>query len=72
MLCNNGEEVNTTYDNISSALYLTPWYLYPDEIRKFFPVILNFAQKDVRLQGAGGLTCTRDTFKQVLTMKSVY
>lgn len=41
------------------------WYLYPVEIKKMLPMIMNMAQKPVQIGGFGTMTTDRELFKKV-------
>lgn len=41
------------------------WYLFPLEIQRIFLIFINDLQMPVFIRGYGGISMTRDTFKQV-------
>ena len=43
----------------------TDWYLYPIELKKMLPVIINMAQKPVVIKGFGSMPTNRELFKKV-------
>lgn len=66
LLCNNGEEVSSKFGKLSDSFFHCSWYTFPTDLQKLIPIVINFAQKDVRMNGIGNLACTRETFKQVM------
>jgi hypothetical protein len=39
------------------------WYLFPSEIQRMLPLILNFAQQPIEIKCFGNMKNDRDTFK---------
>lgn len=47
------------------------WYLYPIEIRKMLPMIMNVAQKSIEVKWFGSMALDRETFKKVRINRKV-
>lgn len=64
LLCDTGEELTSQFQSISYLIYDSPWYDFPLNLQKYYPMMLAIAQKPIYLQGIGN-RCTRKTFKRV-------
>lgn len=45
------------------------WYLYPIQMQKILPAVMNMAQKPVEFIWFGSMAADRDTFKKVFIMQ---
>lgn len=66
VLCIIGDTVTTRFDEINGALWNCPWFEFPRNVRKCFPMILSFAQKPVYMEGFMNVQCTREVMKKVI------
>lgn len=65
VFCYFGDQITTEYYKTSDIFYDTPWHLYPYELRKHIPFVLQTAQRPVNMRGFGNIICTLPLFKQV-------
>lgn len=65
MICEIGENINKSFNEITSAINKLNWHLFPIEAKKMLPMIMIVAQKPVVFKGFGSTACVRETFKQV-------
>lgn len=65
VFCYFGDQVTTEYLKITDIVYDTPWHLYPYELRKNFPFVLQTTQRPIYLRGFGIIICTLPLFKKV-------
>lgn len=65
LFCNYGQEVSTSFEELSDEFYQYDWSKYPHKIRSTLPTIIIMAQKPVFMQASGNSVCTRDMFKKV-------
>lgn len=64
VFCNNAENVNSGFEELSDSLYCCDWYCLPYDIRRMLPIVLIATQKPV-LRGSGNIPCSREAFKEV-------
>lgn len=65
LLCNNGEVVTSRFHEISVAIFQSSWHLFPMELQRIMPIVLNYSQKEIHMAELGGFACTREVFKRV-------
>lgn len=65
MTCELCQRINLTFDECSEMIEQLQWYLFPPEIQRIFPTILNFAQQSIEINCFGSMTSDRETFKYV-------
>lgn len=57
------------YDDCSNMIQKFDWYVFPIEVQRMMPAILNFTQQPVEIKCLGSMACNRETFKYVSTAK---
>lgn len=65
IFCNCGENLTSRFNELSDAIYECEWHLFPNNIQRVLPIIMNSAQKAIILRGFGNVSCTREAFKEV-------
>lgn len=63
--CELGQNVNDAFDECSDMIERLDWYLFPAEVQKTLPIIINFAQQPIVFECFGSTACVRATFKYV-------
>lgn len=63
--CEMGQRQNIAYDECNEIFNQFKWYLFPVEIRRNLPIILNYTQQSVDIKCFGSAACDRETFKYV-------
>lgn len=63
--CELGQRVNLAFAKCSEMVDQIKWYLFPAEIQRMLPMILNFTQQPFEIACFGSTRCDRDTFKWV-------
>lgn len=64
-VCELGEKISISFQEINIVLDELKWYLLPHKIRKFLPTILIVAQEPIGLNIFGTILCSRKTFQEV-------
>ena len=67
--CELGQRVNLAFVECSDMIDQFDWYLFPAEIQRLLPIILNFTQQPVEIKCFGSTTLDRETFKYVRITK---
>lgn len=65
LFCYFGHNVSHRFMGIGDSAYDLDWHLYPLEIRKHLPLMIQAAQNPVYLQGFANVQCTRESFRKV-------
>lgn len=65
LFCEFGESVTSQCNELNDALCQCEWYLFPIDLQRMFPIIMLTAQKPNILKGFGGVSLTREAFKNV-------
>lgn len=69
--CELGQRVDQTFIECSDVINHLKWYLFPVDIQRVLPIVINFAQQPVIFECFGSTTIVRETFKGVCeTFKS--
>lgn len=68
LFCYFGEVVTTAFEELSDEIYQCDWDTFSYKIRRILPNIMLVAQEPVHIQAHGGIRCTRDTFKKVISI----
>lgn len=68
IFCYCGNRVTDSFEQISVAAYNSIWYMYPMEMRKKLPTIIQMAEKPIYITGLSLIVCSLETFKVVITM----
>lgn len=66
--CYFGDKVTSQFSSICDTLCSINWYLLPLNIQKTLPMVVFAAERFVYLKGFGSTSCTRETFKRVLSI----
>ena len=61
-ICQHGCDTINAFDMEIGQI---DWYLYPIEMKKILPVIINMVQKPIEFKWFGSMASDRETFKQV-------
>lgn len=60
-----GQRLQQAFDECSDIIYQLDWYLFPAEIQRILPIIINFSQQPIIFECFGSMVCDRETFKYV-------
>lgn len=63
--CELGQRASNAFDEINDVIGQFDWYLFPDELKKILPIIMQFAQRPVDVEFFGSISCSREVFKRV-------
>lgn len=63
--CEIGQRMSDAFEEIDITMERFDWYLFPIEVKRMLPVIMENAQEPVTLECFGSIGCTRDVFKKV-------
>lgn len=64
-VCELGERLSETFEEINGVYDQFAWYLFPSKVQHILTTLLMFAQKPVELRIFGSISCARITFKNV-------
>ena len=67
--CELGQRLNLAFDECNDMIDQFNWYLFPAEIQRMLPLILNFMQQPVEIKCFGSTALDRETFKYVRVNK---
>lgn len=70
--CEIGQRMTDAFDQISTSIDKSDWYLFPNNIKRMLPMIVANAQRLVELECFGSITCTREVFKNVGTSSKLF
>lgn len=70
--CELGKAVTDEFDNIDEDLCQYKWYLLSVDTQRMMIIFMNDTQQPALLRGFGNVTCTRDSFKNVIISKVQY
>ena len=59
--------MTTRFDEWIDIIHQSDWYTFPDRIQSMLPTVIMAAQEPVVLQAFGELSCTRESFKKVIS-----
>lgn len=65
VFCELGQRLTSQFDEINYELYQCEWYMFPLNIKKILPLIMNGTQQPVTLRGYGNVQCTHEALKNV-------
>lgn len=65
LFCEFGENVTRKFNELNYIICQIEWYLLPIDIQRMLPFIMMTTQKQIILQGFGGVQLTREAFKTV-------
>lgn len=63
--CEVGQRMTDSFEKINFTMELVDWYLFPNDIKRMFPMILAISQQPVSLECFGSIVCGREVFKKV-------
>lgn len=63
--CEIGQRISDTFDQISFTIDQYAWYLFPIQIKRTLPMIMENSQESVSIACFGSIACTREVFKNV-------
>lgn len=63
--CESGEKVTSHFDHFGSEFGQCEWHKLPIEMQRIYLIFLSDTQQPKNVQSYAGITCTRNTFKQV-------
>lgn len=55
--CELGQRVNLAFDECSQIINQFEWYLFPDEIQRMLPLILNLTRQPIEIKCFGSTAC---------------
>lgn len=58
-----------TYSEIGYEINQLDWYFFPFKVWKILPMIMMNAQKQVKFECFGTISCDRETFKNVCNLQ---
>lgn len=67
--CEPGERVSEAFEQLNDELIQCDWHLLPTEIQRLYLIFLVNTQQSINFQCYGGILCTRDTSKNVITLQ---
>lgn len=63
--CDLGQRMSDRWGEINSTIVQLKWYLFPNELKRFLPIIIAAAQQPVKLVCFGRFSLSREVFKKV-------
>lgn len=63
--CEIGQILADAFDKINFTIDQLDWYLFPKDIQRMLPMIIEIAQESVSLECFGSISCGREVFKSV-------
>lgn len=68
MICELCQRMSNSFDQFAEVIIQYHWYKFPYRIQKMLLVLIVFAQQETVFECFGGLSCSREAFKQVSQM----
>lgn len=65
IICEFGENVSTSFDEINDSIDALDWYLYPNGTQRYLPTLILQSQQPVLITGYANILFNRDAFKRV-------
>lgn len=65
LLCEYGQMVSTRFEEVDEKIYQSDWHLFPRQIQRMLPTIINNTQQPVIITGFANVEYTRETFDSV-------
>lgn len=65
LACELGQRMNLAFVECNDMIDQFGWYLFPAEIQRILPIIMNFAQQPTEIKCFGSVACNREIFKSV-------
>lgn len=69
LYCELGKAVTDAFDSFEEDLCQYKWYLLSVDIQQMMIIFMNDTQQPAVLRGFGNITCTRESFKNVIASK---
>lgn len=69
VVCKIGQIGCDAVDTFDMGIEQMDWYLYPTEMQKLLPTIINMAQKPVEFIWFGSMDVDRNSFKKVIRIE---
>lgn len=66
------QRVNLEFDECNQMIGQFEWYLFPAEIQRILPIIMNYTQQPVDIRCFGTAACDRETFKYVRILSVIF
>lgn len=63
--CELGQRITIAFDGCSNMINQFEWYLFPANVQRMLPIIMNFTQQPIVVKCFGSAACDRETFKYV-------
>ena len=63
--CELGQRMNHAFNECNDMIDQFDWYLFPANIQRMLPIIINFAQQPIVIKCFGSTAAVRETFKYV-------
>lgn len=63
--CEVCQRINLIFDECNEMVKQLEWYLFPAEIKRMLPLMLNFALEPIEIKCFGTMTSDREAFKYV-------
>lgn len=67
--CELGAQVTHQFNSLDDVLCQVKWYILPIEVQRMVIMFMLDAQQAVFLRGYGNIVCSRDSFKNVWSLK---
>lgn len=64
-ICELGQRLTNAFEEINDEIWQMDWYLFPSQIQRMLPTIMNLTQKKVAFKCFGSIAGSRETFKKV-------
>lgn len=65
LICEFGQILTDHFDQVNNAIDDCDWTLFPKEVQKIWPIIIQNSQRIVVLRTFEKSSCSRESFKQV-------
>ena len=72
MLCEPGERVTNAFEKFNEELEQCNWHLLPPNLRRLYLIFVMDTQQPINIQCYGGILCTRETYKSVITSQLIF
>lgn len=71
IVCEVTQHVCDAINAFDMEISQTDWYLYPHDMKKVLPMIMNVTQKPVEFKWFGSMSSCRDTFRKVIRLCNI-
>ena len=68
-ICESGERITHQFDQFHIEIGRCEWNKLPIEMQRMYLIFLSDTQQPVNIRSYGGILCTRETFKKVISIK---